>query len=123
MRPSSMMAAAVSVEELIAIDDKLTDVLASIESLEGDLRRWESRRSYSRVELTLTEVLKKAPEAEASLGVRMQQGFEQSVQWLKEFGQDALVLLASAAPRLVVWIPALALVVILVCAIRSRKRK
>jgi len=118
-----MMAEAATVEELISIDDKLTEVIGSIESLEGDLRRWESQRSYSRVELTLTEKVKKPAEAAISLGARMKTGFDESVEWLKGFGQDALVTLASAAPRLVVWIPAIVLVIALICAFRAKKRR
>lgn len=118
-----MLAAASTVDELIAIDQKMTEVIGSIESLEGDLRRWESLRSYSTVELTLTEQLKAPVQAPASLGERMKQGFSDSVQWLKEFGQDALVVLATAVPKLVVWIPALALVIAAVCMIRAKKRR
>lgn len=112
-----------SVEELIAVDDKMTDVLASLETLEGDLRRWESRQSYSRVSLTLTEAVKATVQPEASLGERMKSGFGESVGWLQEFGQDALVTLATALPKLVVWIPALALAVIAICAIRRGRRR
>lgn len=118
-----MLAAASTVDELIAIDQKMTEVIGSIKSLEGDLRRWESLRSYSTVELTLTEQLKAPVQAPASLGERMKQGFSDSVQWLKEFGQDALVVLATAVPKLVVWIPALALVIAAVCMIRAKKRR
>ncbi len=118
-----MLAESKSVEELIAIDDKLTEVIASLEALEGDLRRWESQQKYSRVTLMLTEKLKAPATAEASLGDRMKTGFSDSVVWLKDFGQDALVTLVSAMPKLVVWIPALALVIAAVCLIRGRRRK
>jgi predicted nucleic acid-binding Zn-ribbon protein len=53
---TEMVAEATDVEELIAIDDKLTEVIAQMESLEGDLRRWESEQSYSKVTLRLAEV-------------------------------------------------------------------
>ena len=118
-----MMAEAVSVEELIAIDDKLTEVIASLEMMEGDLRRWDSLRSYSRVEMTLTELVKKPAEAVASLGLRMKQGFDESVEWLKGFGQDALVTLAAAAPRLVIFVPAAALLIVLIWAVCARRRR
>ena len=117
-----MMEAAANVEELIAIDDKLTDVMSSIETLEGDILRWESRQSFSRVTLTLTELLARPVATDAPLGMRMQQGFDESVSWLNSFGQDALVTLATAAPRLVIWIPALALVIVLLCAAFRKRR-
>lgn len=110
------------VNELIAIDDKLTDVIASIESLEGDLRRQKSQINYSRVTLTLTELVQTTSETSDSLSERMQTGFNESVQWLGEFGQDALVVLASAMPKLVIWIPAVILVGILLRAIFKRRK-
>lgn len=115
-----MMAQAASVEDLITIDEKLTEVIGSIESLEGDLRRWDSRRSYSSVRMTLSEQL--GVQEPAALGERMKQGFGESVEWLKSFGQDALVVLAGAVPKLVVWVPALALVIAAVALIRMKKR-
>lgn len=119
---NEMLAGCEDVAELIAIDDKLTDVIASMEALEGDLRRWESQRSYSRVALTLTELVEAPAEAARPLADRMKAGFDESVEWLGEFGQDALVVLASVAPRLVIWIPAAVLVAIVLWAIFRRRK-
>jgi hypothetical protein len=120
---AEMMAEATDVEELIAIDDKLTEVIAQMESLEGDLRRWESEQSYSKVTLMLAEVFEEKTEAAASLGLRMKQGFEESIVWLKEFGQDLLVMLATYGPRLMILVPVLALGIAAGCLFRKGKRK
>lgn len=119
---NEMLVGCENVNELIAIDDKLTEVIASMETLEGDLRRWESQRSYSRVTLTLTELAAAPAATAASLSERMKTSFDESVEWLGEFGQDALVVLASVAPRLVIWVPAAVLVVILLWAIFRRRK-
>jgi len=119
---TEMLAESTNVEELIAIDDKLTEVIASMESLEGDLRRWESKQSYSSVALTLTEKLQPKTEEPVSVGERMKQGFNESVEWLKEFGQDALVTLATYGPRLLIFLPVPVLLIAAVCLIRRRKR-
>ena len=119
-----MLASAQTVEELIAIDDKMTEVISSMEELEGAIRLWESQRSYARVTLTLTETASISQAAPANLGERMKLGFDESVVWLKSFGQDSLVVLASAAPKMVVWIPAIALVGILGWVLaRARRRR
>ena len=118
-----MMASAETVAEVIAIDDKLAEVIASAEALEGDLRRWESRQSYSLVSIKLTEVFEKQIAPTATLGERMKNAFDESVVWLGEFGQDVLVVLAGAAPRLVIWIPAAVLVIVLICVIAKKRRK
>lgn len=112
-----------NVDELIAIDDKLTEVIAEMETLTGDLRRWESQRNYSRVSITLTELVRTPSATKGPISDRMREGFDESVQWLGEFGEDALVVLASSAPKLVVWVPAIVLVAIALLAIFSRRRK
>ena len=119
---TEMLAESANVEELIAIDDKMTEVIAAMESLEGDLRRWESEQSYSKVTMMLCELIEQKAEATASVGVRMKQGFDESLVWLKEFGQDALVTLATYGPRLVIFLPVLALVIVF-AAMRGRKRR
>lgn len=120
---NEMLENAADLEELIAIDDRLTGVTASLESLEGKIRRLESSQSYSRVALTLTEAPEILTETPANLGDRMKQGFIESVEWLKQFGEDALVTAASMLPRLVVWIPAAVLIAVIVCAIRAGRRR
>lgn len=119
---TEMLAESTNVEELIAIDDKLTEVIASLESLEGDLRRWESQQSYSSVVLTLTEKLQVEAETPASLGERMKLGYGEAVQWLKQFGQDALVTLATYGPRLLILLPGAVLLIAAICLIRRKKR-
>ena len=120
---TEMMAESTDVEDLIAIDDKLTEVIAQMESLEGDLRRWESEQSYSKVTLTLCEVFEEKAEAAASVGLRMKQGFDESIVWLKEFGQDLLVMLATYGPRLIILVPVLVLGIAAGCLFRRGKKK
>ncbi len=118
-----MLASAETVAELIAVDDKMADVIASMEALEGDLRRWDSRQSYSTVSIKLTEVFEKQTAPAATLDERMKTAFDESVAWLGEFGQEALVVLSGAVPRLVIWVPAAALVIVLICVIVRKRRK
>lgn len=120
---TEMMAESTDVEDLIAIDDKLTEVIAQMESLEGDLRRWESEQSYSKVTLMLCEVFEEKAEAAASVGLRMKQGFDESIVWLKEFGQDLLVMLATYGPRLIILVPVLVLGIAAGCLFRRGKKK
>lgn len=118
-----MMASAANVAELIAVDDKMAEVIASMEALEGDLRRWESRQSYSTVSIKLTEVVEQQIVPAATLSERMKNAFDDSVVWLGQFGQNALVVLSGAVPRLVIWVPAAVLLVVLICVIVRKRRK
>ena len=53
----------------------------------------------------------------------MKSGFASSVEWLRSFSTDSLVLLVSSLPRLVVFIPALALVILLIVWIARKKHR
>lgn len=119
---SGMMDNALNLQEVIAVDAQLTEVIAEIERLEGDMRRWRSQQSYATVKVALSEVFEQPLTSEASLGERMKAGFDESVVWLGEFGQDALVVLAAVLPRLVVFIPAAVLLGVLIWAFARKKK-
>ncbi len=120
---SEMMKSAQNVQELIAIDAQMTDVVAEMERMEGDLRRWQSQQSYSTVSVTLREVFEQPLTSEASMGERMKAGFAESVVWLGDFSRDALVVLVSMLPRLVVWVPLAVLAGIVIWAIARKKKQ
>ena len=120
---TGMMNTAKNVQELIAIDAQLTDVISEMERIEGDLRRWQSQQSYSSVEVIIREVFEQPLTSEASVIERMKAGFAESVEWLKDFGRDALVVLVSMLPRLVIWVPAAVLVGVLIHIFARKKKK
>lgn len=119
----SMMDTAKDVQELIAVDAQMTDVISEMERIEGDLRRWQSQQSYSCVEVTISEVFEQPLTSEASIAERMKAGFAESVEWLKDFGRDALVVLVSMLPRLVIWVPAVVLVGALIYILARKKKQ
>ncbi len=120
---TEMMNTAKDVQELIAIDAQFTEVISEMERIEGDLRRWQSQQSYSTVSVTLKEVFEQTLTAEASIGERIKAGFSESMTWLGDFLQDAVVVLVSTLPRLVVWVPAAVLAGIVIWAIMRKKNR
>lgn len=120
---NAMNETAESVTDLIAIHERATELMAEIESYESTLRAWSSRRNYSTVTLTIEEKLQGEGGEGAPLGERMKEAFADSVAWLKAFAQNAAVLLAALAPRLVIWLPVAALLIVVICLIFRRKKK
>ena len=53
----------------------------------------------------------------------MKEAFEDSIEWLKEFGQDLAVFGAALLPRLVVWLPVAIIVIILLRVAFGRRKK
>ena len=118
------------VNDLVTIAQTISDDIAESERLQGNRAELNSQMNYATVAIDLAGHID-ADESEQdtsdmagkSVGERMKSGFAGSVEWLKSFCTDALVLLVSSLPRLVVAIPALALVILLIVWIARRKHR
>lgn len=119
---NAMNEVADSVADLIEIHERATELMSDIESYESCLRSWDSRRNYSAVTLSLTETADVIETPETTLGERMRNAFNDSMEWLREFGQDLAVFGANLLPKLVVIIPTL-IIVILLLKLAFRKKK
>ena len=121
---NAMNETAESVSDLIAIHERATELMAEIESYESTLRGWSSQQNYSTVSLTVEEDVTGGEDApSASLGERMKEAFNASVEWLRTFGQNAAIFLAALAPRLAVWGPVAVIVIVIICLLFRRKKK
>ena len=99
-----MMDLAESVEDIIAIEEKLTDVRYMIESLQSSLNNWDRRVNYSTVDISVNEVSAYTPSSpvKVSYGERLVNSFVGSVKGAVEFFKDLLVFIVSMIPALVI---------------------
>lgn len=118
------------VNDLVTIAQTISDDIAESERLQSSQSELNSQINYATVEIDLAGHIdadeKKPVTSDApgeSMGERMKSGFASSVEWLRSFSTDALVLLVSSLPRLVVFIPALALVILLIVWIARKKHR
>jgi hypothetical protein len=120
-----MFAGAETVNDMILIDARLSEVLLEIDQLERSLRIWDSLSDYSEVKISMTETSAAVSEAveETPLIERMSKSFWNSMEWMKVFLKDAAVVLAMAAPQLIIWIPALILFIIIIRVIVAITRR
>ena len=119
-----MMEVAESVEDIILLEDRLTELRYQIESLQSTLNNWDRRVSYSTVSLELQEVWEYTPEPETKLsyGRELWLALLDGVRGLGSFLGDLLILLASLLPALIV-IGILCAILIPVIKKRRAKRK
>lgn len=112
-----MLAVAKSVEDMLAIQQQLTDVQYEIDSLTGQLRYYDHQVNYSTVSLYVSEVTKYTPEPTITLTYweRMTRGFSESLKDVGEFFQDLFLWFVTSLPWLV---PLAAVVVLIVWLIR-----
>ena len=93
----SMMEQAESIEDIIAINEQLTDVRYQIESMESQLRTYDNQVDYSTVNLYIDEVERYTPGAAKSAGARIAEGFSANIyrvgSFFKNFAIEFIILL------------------------------
>ena len=99
-----MMEIAETVEDIITIEDKLTDVRYRIDSLQSSLNNWDRRVAYSSLSVTLKEVQVYTPETVTKItyGEELWRTFTGAIENTGEFFKDLLLFLVSALPTLVI---------------------
>ena len=115
-----MMELAESVEDIILLEDRLTEVRYSIESLQTSLNNWDRQVSFSSVYLDLMEVQVYSPEPQVqpSYGQRLATALKRGLRDFGDFFKELLIVLAGALPTLLLLGAVAALIVVIV-----RKRK
>lgn len=98
----SMLEQAETVEDLISIEDKLTDVRYNIDSIKSMLKNWDRQVNYSTIALSVEEVTEYSPSAEISYGERLWLSLKNGLKSVGEFLSDFLVWLVGALPTLVI---------------------
>ncbi len=111
-----MMELAESVEDVIIIEDRLTELRYKIESLQSSLNNWDRRVSYSTVYLSIKEVREYTPEekVEPTYGEELLQALKGGLHNAGQFLKDLLVFLVEIIPVLVILVPIIWLAVWLI---------
>ncbi len=119
-----MMELAETVEDVILLEDRLTEVRYSIESLQTSLLNWDRKVSFSSVYLDLNEVQVYSPEPQVqpSYGQRLATALKSGLRDFGDFFKELLIWLAGALPTLLL-LGAIAAVVIVVVRKRKAGRK
>ena len=97
-----MMEKAETVSDVIAIEEKLTELRYQIESLQSALKNWDRQVSYSTIDLEVMEVSEYTPEPQQSYGQELWQALTGAFRNLGQFFKDLLVFLVSAVPTILV---------------------
>ena len=99
-----MMEKAETVEDIVILEDRLTELRWRIESLQSTLKNWDRRVSYSSVYLELREVQEYTPEAvtKISYGQRLWRSLKDGLRGVAEFFEELLLWFVGALPALVI---------------------
>lgn len=121
-RLMEMLAIAETVEDMLAIQQQLTEVQYEIDSLQSRLTNYDRQVSYSTVNLTLREVEEytETPVVVLSYWEKMGNGFRRSLRNVGDFFSDSFLYLVSHLPEIVLWAAGIAIVVVLFRRFRRR---
>ncbi|MBR5094328.1 MAG: DUF4349 domain-containing protein, partial [Oscillospiraceae bacterium] len=119
-----MMDIAETVEDIIILEDRLTEVRYHIESLQSSLNNWDRMVSYSTVYLDVSEVQEYTPEpyVQPSFGQQLLAALKSGFKGAVSFFQGLTLFLAEALPTLIV-LGALTVLIVVLCKKGSKKRK
>lgn len=118
-----LMEKADTMADLLTIEERLTQVRYSIESITSQLRVYDNKIAYSTVKLHVSEVREYTPVEEETVWQRITGGFTKSLRNLGNFLVDFMVFMLAASPYLV-FMAILALTpVVIILLVRRRRRK
>ncbi len=105
---------AASIEDIIALQSRLTDVRYQIESMESQLRTMDNLIEYATINLYIDEVETYTPVEEPSMGERISTGFMNSLEDVADGFKNFVIFVIVNSPFLVVWGIIIAILVIVI---------
>ena len=118
-----ILSQAETVEDMIVIEERLSQIRYEKEWLTSQLKNWDNQVDYSTVTIHLQEVRVLTPEPEPepeTYGQKLISGFVSTLKWVGEALKTLFLLFVSALPVL---IPLAVIVLVLVLVIRRKQNK
>jgi hypothetical protein len=117
-----ILAEAETVEDMITVENRLSEIRYQKESLTSQLKNWDNQVSYSTVTIVLSEVQELTPEPteEPSYWQEVGTAFRSTLHGLSVLAKTLLKLLIAATPVLV---PVLLIIAVILVVHRRKKRK
>ena len=119
-----LLAKAESMDDVLKIESRLTDIRSQLERVKSQLRVYDNQINYGTVYLTITEVTEYTPVTEPeTVWDRIGSGLKNSWENTVEFLEDLFVFLIVILPYLLPWAVIAAAVLFLLRSKRKKKAK
>ena len=112
-----------SVETVIALESRLSEIRYQLESLESQLRIYDNQVDYSTVHLSVREVTIFTPTSPDSTLTRMQKGFQKSLNDVGNSFLNITVWFVSNLPMLITLAVIIAIILIIVKLVMSHSNR
>lgn len=114
---------AITIEDIITIESRLTDVQYQIESMESQLRTYDNQIDYSTVYLEVEEVVRYTPQEPKGTWEQIQIGFMENLYSVTEGIKNFFVGLIISIPMLVVFFVVIGILLLIVKLIIKWEKK
>jgi len=103
-RMIELLKKATELKDVVELEKHLSEVRYQIESLTGNLRRWDNMVDYSQVTITIMEVAQLTPSEKTpiTLGEKITTGFQKSINNLVKIMKGSIVVMAVMLPYAVI---------------------
>ena len=124
-RLMALMEKAESVDAIIALETRLTEVRYQIQSMESQLRTYDNQVDYATINISVEEVTIYTPDTQEPKSdlQRMTDGFVTSVKRVLQGIKNFLIDLVIALPYLLIWAVVIAVIVLVIRAIVKKNKK
>lgn len=112
-----------TIEDMIVLESRLSEVRYQIESMESQLRTYDNQISYSTIYLNINEVTKLTPVKEQSAWEKISTGFVESLYGVGTGILNFIIRFIINLPYLVVWAIVIAVIVLIIKLIRKSMKK
>lgn len=112
-----------SIEDIITIESRLSEVRYQLESIESKLRTYDNQVDYSTVYMYIDEVKELTPVEERSTLQRMGDGFVESIKSIVRDVVEFAVWFVAHIPYLVIWAIVITVIVLALRALRRRTKR
>lgn len=119
----SFLEKAESVQEIISLEERLSNVRYQLESMEARLRTIDNQVDFATVNLDISEVQELTPVEEPTAWERLTDGFMDSVSDIRDGFVNFGIWFVVSTPYLVVWAVIIAVVVFIIRKSYSRSQK
>lgn len=111
-----------TLEAVIALESRLSEIRYELESMESQLRLFDNQVEYSTISISIHEVMPAdfTPVAPETVGQRIQKGFVKNLNGLFTMITDLFILLIAGSP---VWVPLAVIVIAAVMIARKAEKK
>lgn len=125
----ALLEKAESVDAIITIQARLSEVRADLENYESQLKLFDNQVSYATVSLSIDEVKKYEEEAPQTVGQRIVSGFKRNISGIGDFFVNLTVAILANSPTLILLAILIAVIVLVIkafikkSALRAKKIK